>query len=223
MPDFQRRVWHTRGMRLTASIAFQAMALLGAAAVCALVSNGMARPERRLAWTRVPPPVALPAPPVAPPPPGPNALPPAPAKAPGPQALKPATNPQPTPAVSFSPAVGQPIREIGGGDAAEAFRTGIPFLDARRSAEYELGHIRGAWNLPVWESTLEERLVEFEAQVNRPPEAALVLYCDGGSCEDSHLLASKLFQMGYRNLLLYREGYPDWASQGRPITKGAAR
>ena len=208
-------------MRLSASIAFQAGALLGGAAVCALVSNALARPERRLAWAGTPPRVsAVPALPLPPLQAAPQQILPAPAPN---RAKATPEDPKPQLAEVFPAQAGQPIREIGGREAAEAFRAGIPFLDARRQAEYELGHIRGAWSLPVWESTLEERLVEFEARVNRPPEAALVLYCSGGSCEDSHLLASRLFQMGYRNLLIYRKGYPEWTEQGRPITKGAAR
>ncbi len=205
-------------MRIPASIAFQAAALLGAAAICALVSNGLAHPARHLAWTAAPPPAAVPVPtqlqeatqPALPAPKsGLTATP-----RPGPQT---ASQPIPTP-----PRPAQPIREISSKEAKEAFRGGVPFLDARRSAEYELGHIQGAWSLPIWESALEERLIEFEAKTNRPPEGALVLYCSGGSCEDSHLLASRLFQMGYRNLLIYREGYPDWIAQKLPITKGAS-
>jgi rhodanese-related sulfurtransferase len=123
----------------------------------------------------------------------------------------------------FAVVVGQPIREISSAEALEAFRAKIPFLDARRSADYALGHVAGAWSLPIWESVLDERLTEFEAAANRPPEGALVLYCSGGSCEDSHLLASKLHQLGYRNLLIYRDGYPDWNGQGRPTATGATR
>lgn len=120
---------------------------------------------------------------------------------------------------SPSPRPSQPVREITSTEAWEAFQKGAAFLDARRSADFEAGHIQGAFSLPVWESTLDERLVEFEAKANRPPEAPLVLYCSGGSCEDSHLLASRLFQLGYRHLLIYRDGYPDWAAQGRPVMK----
>ena len=209
-------------MRLPAPIALQAGALLGGAALCALASNALARPERRLAWAGTPPPrlIAVPAPAVAPL----QAAAPQGAQVPAPGRARPAPEaPKPPRAEAFPAQASQPIREIGGTEAAEAFRAGIPFLDARRRAEYDLGHIQGAWSLPIWESTLEEHLVEFEARVNRPPEAPLVLYCSGGSCEDSHLLASRLFQMGYRNLLIYREGYPEWTDQGRPITKGAAR
>jgi len=128
------------------------------------------------------------------------------------------SNPVPEKSVTVpSPRPSQPVREITSNEAWEAFQKGAAFLDARRSADFEAGHIQGAFSLPVWESTLDERLVEFEAKANRAPEAPLVLYCSGGSCEDSHLLASRLFQMGYRQLLIYRDGYPDWAAQGRPV------
>ncbi len=199
--------------------------------LCALISNGIARPARRLALTSAPPPtakaipLAVPATPQIQP-----VIPPAPPvpKPDLPEIRKPRPQeaPKPNPVVpgnAFPLRPGQPIREISSREAAEAFQAGVPFLDARRTAEFELGRVRGAWSLPMWESTLEERLIEFEAKVNRPPEAALVLYCGGGSCEDSHLLASRLFQLGYRNLLIYRDGYPEWVAQGRPSTKGQVR
>ena len=217
-------------MRPSAHLALQAAALLGAAALCAVVANSLARPERRLAWTVAPPAAASPIkvppptpiqplePPVAIPVPKPSS-----SRTP---ASKPPDAPKAAPAApeaAFPPRPGQPIREISPQEAGEAFNAGATFLDARRTAEYELGHVRGAWNLPIWEDALETRLIEFEAKANLSPEAALVLYCSGGSCEDSHLLAAKLFQMGYRNLLIYRDGYPDWVNQGRPIAKGPVR
>lgn len=207
-------------------MALQAAALLGAAGLCALLSNGLARPERRLTWTATPPAPANAAPIARP---APLSLPPA--EAPKSGSITPQPKPireaakqsRAAPELAFPPRPGQPIREITSQEAESAAQAGALFLDARRSAEYELGHIKGAWSLPIWEDTLEGRLIEFEAKANPAPEAALVLYCSGGSCEDSHLLASKLFQMGYRNLLIYREGYPDWVNQGRPIAKGSAR
>ena len=101
------------------------------------------------------------------------------------------------------------------------YQAKTPFLDARRSGEYAEGHIAGAWNVSVWESTVDTQITEFEAVANPGSTTPLVLYCSGGDCEDSHLLASRLTPLGYRNLLIYRAGYPDWVKQGRPIAKGA--
>jgi len=210
-------------MRLPTSFPVQTAALLAITGMCAFLANAVAGPRRHLAWFATP----MTAPPVAPlnpePIPATIQMPaqpalvlPTPAQLPKAPTAKPIQPEAPTPQTPS-----QPVREIASAEAWAVFQAGAPFLDARRSADFEAGHIRGAFNLSVWESTLDERLVEFEAKTNRPPEAPLVLYCSGGGCEDSHLLASRLFKMGYRNLLIYRDGYPDWQANGRPIAAGA--
>ncbi|WP_306589458.1 rhodanese-like domain-containing protein [Geothrix sp. 21YS21S-4] len=110
--------------------------------------------------------------------------------------------------------------EISSQAAWETFQAGVPFLDARRSSEFAEGHIAGAWCAPVWEADLEDRLFAFKAARRPGPEDAIVLYCSGGDCRDSHLLAERLLAQGYFHLLIYRDGFPDWAAQGRPVQKG---
>ena len=114
----------------------------------------------------------------------------------------------------------QPIREISPEEVWTCFQARLPFLDARRSTEYAEGHIAGAWNVSVWESTVEAQITEFEAAAKPASTAPLVLYCSGGDCEDSRLLAARLTPLGYRNLLIYRAGFPDWAQHGRPTHSG---
>ena len=101
-----------------------------------------------------------------------------------------------------------------------AFQSGVPFLDARRSAEYAEGHIAGAWCAPVWESDLDDRLISFKAARRPGPEDPIVIYCSGGDCRDSHLLAARLLNEGYSHLLIYRDGFPDWVAQKHPVEKG---
>lgn len=113
-----------------------------------------------------------------------------------------------------------PLREISTGEAWAAFQAGTPFLDARRSGEYALGHVRGAWCTPVWEADLEDRLFGFKAQRRPGPDDPIVIYCSGGDCRDSHLLAEKLLGQGYFHLLIYRDGYPAWVAAGHPIATG---
>lgn len=201
---------------------------LGALA-CALVSNALAGPERRLAWGGRPPEAVSPAAPASPAPatiPPSNALPltparssakePAPSRAPA----KPAATPVPQ-AAAFTPS--SPFPDIDSEEAWRAHQGGARFLDARRSADYRAGHIAGAWSLPVWESDLEARLTTFEAGSAASYGDLLVLYCGGGDCQDSHLLAGKLLALGYRHLRIYRDGFPDWVAQGRPVRAGVAR
>jgi rhodanese-related sulfurtransferase len=211
----------------------KALALLAAALVCAGLANGLVRRERKLDWTGwAPPPAALQ--PVAPPPPQPApkraAAPgPAPMALPAPTPGPPAKAPKPPPAnaatpgadAQFAPVPNAVIREISSSAAWDAFRLKIPFLDARRSEDFQAGHIAGAWSVPIWEASASSRIIEFEARANPAPQAPIGIYCSGGDCEDSRLLAKKLVDLGYRNLLIYRDGFPDWVKQGRPQERGA--
>jgi rhodanese-related sulfurtransferase len=113
-----------------------------------------------------------------------------------------------------------PTREISGQEAWEAFQASWPFLDARRSAEFAEGHIPGAWSTPVWEADLDDRLIFFKAARRPGPDDPIVIYCSGGDCRDSHLLASRLMREGYGHLLIFRDGFPAWVAQGHPVEKG---
>jgi len=202
-------------MRWTPSIPLQTGLLLALAVACALVSNGLAGPARRLGWGRTPETAA-----VVPPPAVPSAPPPLAPPAPAPNRPKPAKPVAPSVLVRFAPDPARPIREITPEDARALFLAKVPFLDARRSVEYAEGHIAGALNVSIWESTVDTQITVFEATVNPGSATPLVLYCSGGECEDSHLLAARLAPLGYRNLLLYRGGYPDWIRQGHPSRTG---
>jgi rhodanese-related sulfurtransferase len=145
---------------------------------------------------------------------------------PGPAAARPRPAPAALPAIPdqpsrFAPAQDQPVREITGDDAWAAHQRRIPFLDARRTSEYLEGHVAGAWSVPVWEADAAARITEFEARANPAPAAPIVLYCSGGDCHDSRILAQRLVQLGYRNLLIYTDGWPDWIQHGRPRAQGA--
>jgi rhodanese-related sulfurtransferase len=201
------------------------LALAGVATLAALVSNALAPPARRLAWRGSP--VALPLPPASVKP----EVPPAPSTPPtSVQPSSPASSipseslrvkpPPPVPTKTETPAPAQPIRDISSQEAWKAFQSNTPFLDARRSAEYLEGHIAGAWCVPVWEADVEDRLLSFKAARRPGPEDAIVIYCSGGDCRDSHLLAQKLLNEGYYHLLIYHDGFPDWVAQKRPVEKG---
>lgn len=201
--------------------------LLTLAGLCALISNGTANPSRRLGWRDRPAAAvtssitaALPAPtprPMADPlpvQPEPKAT-----------ATQKPTVPPAAPAnpARFAADPAQPIREISADEAWVLYQAKSPFLDARRSSEYREGHIAGAWNVSVWEAAVAAQITEFEAAAKPGSSTPLVLYCSGGDCEDSHLLASRLTPLGYRNLFVYMAGYPDWVQHGRPTGKGEGR
>jgi len=208
------------------SIALPFLALAGVAGVAALISNGLASPSRHLAWrgsVAAQPSftVQVERPASREPMPQGHAI----------EASRPPASDHPAPPImrlghTPPPAKPQevvaagPIREITGPEAWMAFQSGMPFLDARRSTEFTEGHIAGAWCTPVWESDLDERLISFKAARRPGPEDPIVIYCSGGDCQDSHLLAAKLLNEGYGHLLIYRDGFPDWSAQNHPVEKG---
>lgn len=93
------------------------------------------------------------------------------------------------------------------------------FIDARPSGEFEKGHIAGAFSVPT---------NSFE---NGPPVAAqilddqryVVIYCSGGNCEESHLVAEDLAleRPDLMNMIhICVDGYPAWTEAGLPTQDG---
>ena len=113
----------------------------------------------------------------------------------------------------------KPYVEISGDDAAWLVAHGVLTLDARRTKDYEQGHIVRARSFSVWESDIDARVTALVGE-GRDGSIPVVLYCSGGDCEDSHMLARKLFGAGFNNLLVYSDGWPDWQKRGGKSTTG---
>jgi len=184
----------------------EAAAFVALALAAAAISNALAAPERRLRWIGS-------------------------YWKPG---TSPAGKPTPGPATAPSPAVDAPAGaktfpphpakawvEISGEEVAELYaRKTVPFLDARRTSVYRDGHIAGARPFSVWEADVDEKVKAFFAE-GTDQSAPIVVYCSGGNCEDSHMLAEKLYLVGFDNVLVYKDGYPDWLQRALPVSKGA--
>lgn len=123
------------------------------------------------------------------------------------------------PSTSAAPQNNPAWVEISGEEAAGRLASGAIFFDARRSNEYRSGHIAGARSLSVWEAGLDDGIQKFFAE-GHPPGEDIVVYCNGGECEDSHTLAQKLFLAGFDHVSVYRDGFPDWKRRGLPIREG---
>ena len=87
------------------------------------------------------------------------------------------------------------------------------FVDARSRDDYEEGHIKGAVSLPLGQ--FEEKIAAFMERY--PPEASIVTYCSGRTCEDSHHLAEFLLGFGYNKINVFIDGFPGWEAHGHPI------
>jgi len=192
-------------MRSRAPFWVEAAGFVLVSIVATTISNALAGPERKLKWIGA-------------------------YDQPGAAA---AARPTPAPPAAPSPALGASVTgkfaphpdkawlEISGDEAAELHsRKTVPFLDARRTSVYRDGHIAGSRPFSVWESDIEDKVKAFFAE-GTDQSAPIVVYCSGGTCEDSHMLSEKLYLVGFDNVLVYKDGYPDWVKRALPVTKGA--
>jgi len=183
-----------------------AVALVALSIAAAVVSNLLAGPERKLRWVGSYAPA-------------------------GPAGSASATaNPAPAAASSpsaadtgkaFPPHPEKPWLDVSGEDVALLRERGALILDARRSSVYRDGHIAGARSLSVWEADADDKVRALFAE-GRDQSAPVVVYCSGGECEDSHMLAEKLYKVGFDDVLVYKDGFPDWQKRGLPVAKGDA-
>jgi rhodanese-related sulfurtransferase len=201
---------NARETRPATSAIRQAAGLLVLAALAAAVANATASPQRKLVWAGdYPDALRVPARQAAVPAAG------------GPQPAQSAGQPASAEKV-FPPHPDKPAVEISGDDVALLHGRGALFIDARRSKVYEEGHIAGARSFPVWESDIDARVKAlFDEGLDQ--SAPVVVYCSGGNCEDSHMLAQRLYMVGFDNVLVYKDGFPDWELRKGPIEKGPAK
>jgi rhodanese-related sulfurtransferase len=210
----------------------EAATLIVAAIVCALVANAVASRERKVAV--VPQSVLVPASAV-------HLLSRVPHDAdrlkPVPTQTMPAvataqtaapTPRRPTPPTrsldAFKPHPDKPYIETHGDDVAWLHSKGVLFLDARRTSVYEQGHIPGARPFSVWESDIDDKVRKLfdERGDPREQEKPIVIYCSGGDCEDSHMLAQKLWGIQFNNVYVYKDGFPDWQKRGGAVHTGTS-
>ena len=90
----------------------------------------------------------------------------------------------------------------------------LVLVDTRTPEEFQEAHIKGAISVP--EKMFEEKLSLLPSDKN----ALVVLYCNGVKCGKSKKAAKKAEAAGYRNLVIYAEGFPVWEERGFAIVAG---
>lgn len=88
-------------------------------------------------------------------------------------------------------------------------------LEALPRKYFEGGHLPGARHLPHDEvRTLAPALLPDR-------HAEIVVYCASATCQNSHIAARVLQQIGYTNVSVYAAGKQDWSEAGLPVESGA--
>jgi rhodanese-related sulfurtransferase len=89
------------------------------------------------------------------------------------------------------------------------------FIDSRPKQKFSEGHILNAVSVP-----LEENKKKLNSPLNIPLETTIVVYCDGGDCQESLGLAKTLHDHGFKNIRVFTGGWAEWARTGYPTAEG---
>lgn len=93
------------------------------------------------------------------------------------------------------------------------------FVDARNEAHFAEGHVPGAY---LFDRYYPEKHLPLVLPACQQAERILV-YCNGGECEDSELAAAALVEAGVPGdrVEVYLGGYTDWGRRRNPVESGA--
>lgn len=95
---------------------------------------------------------------------------------------------------------------------------GVIFVDARKSSVYEAGHIPGAFPLDRFYPEEDLPRVVLAGATADP----VVVYCNGGACEDSHHAAAQLVEAGIdrSRIRVFTGGFQEWSARRWPVERG---
>jgi len=139
----------------------------------------------------------------------------------------PGTNVAPPAAVQLpaSPMKAKEVPLIDGPRAIQLFHDShlipgaIIFIDARDEGHYREGHVPGAYEFDPYHP---ETYFPVVMPACRAAEQ-IVIYCNGGDCDDSKTAALLLEQVGIpdQKLFIYGGGITEWTSTHQPVETGA--
>ena len=92
--------------------------------------------------------------------------------------------------------------------AQTLFASGAVFIDSRHAYDFELGHITGAFSIPL--KSADDDI----AALTVPRDRTLVVYCDGADCNSSLEIGSKLSLAGFTSVKIFFSGWQAWKQAG---------
>jgi rhodanese-related sulfurtransferase len=84
--------------------------------------------------------------------------------------------------------------------------TNFVFVDARTIENYNKGHIGKSINIYPY----LEQSEYIKKLLNLPDNKIIIVYCDGGTCELSHIVIEDLQKFGYKKIFIYEGGWEEW-------------
>lgn len=93
---------------------------------------------------------------------------------------------------------------------------GLVLLEALPERYYNDWHLPGARHFP------HDQARALAPSVVPDKAAQIVVYCASSTCQNSHIAANVLKQIGYANVAVYAGGKQDWNEASLAVEKGAA-
>ena len=87
----------------------------------------------------------------------------------------------------------------------------LVLLEALPQSYYAQGHLPGARWFP------HERAKELAAVAAPRKDDPIVVYCASNTCQNSHVAAKALVDLGYTQVRVYAGGKADWQDAGLPL------
>ncbi len=78
------------------------------------------------------------------------------------------------------------------------------------------------WHLPNAKHLPHDQVRQLAPSVLPDRDAAIVVYCASSTCQNSHIAAKVLTQLGYTDVSVYAGGKQDWQEAGLPVEVGTA-
>ncbi|WP_022850282.1 rhodanese-like domain-containing protein [Limisalsivibrio acetivorans] len=91
------------------------------------------------------------------------------------------------------------------------------FIDARPSRKFKQSTIPGSINIP------DTHFDKMKDQLPADKNKLLVPFCGGYHCVKSHNVAKDLLKLGYKKVVVYAGGLPEWKKMGGPMDKAAVK
>lgn len=93
----------------------------------------------------------------------------------------------------------------------------VTLAEALPEKYYRDGHLPGAKHLP------HDQVRQLAPGVLPDRDAGIVVYCASRTCQNSHIAAKILEQLGYTNVAVYAGGKQDWQEAGLALEREAAQ
>jgi rhodanese-related sulfurtransferase len=108
--------------------------------------------------------------------------------------------------------------------ALDQFRSALAakstlIFDARPSSFYQQGHVPGALNLARDNFAHDYR--QLDGVLKDAQDKPIIVYCGGGDCHDSRLVANALVTLGYDDVSVFTGGWQEWSAANLPATTGS--